>query len=131
MFVSERGDDDWTEVTAGGRPAVRLAAPDLRHAQRARARMGAANDVILDVTVFVAADFRSARAHFAGSADSPQYVGTVGGLVGLVSDIFMAGVADGVTLIPAVAGLDVRVLAAQVLARLSRRLPVAAYSKAS
>jgi hypothetical protein len=48
------------------------------------------------------------------------------GLVGLVADIFVAGVADGVTLIPAVAGLEGRTWAQDLVARLSRRLPLAA-----
>jgi hypothetical protein len=82
--------------------------------------------VILDVTVAISADFRSALAHFDDHPDSLHYAGSINGLAGLVGDIFMAGVADGVTLIPAAPGLDVRGWAEDVVARLSRRLPVAA-----
>ena len=125
VFVADRGG--WTELTSGRRPAVRLSAPDLQRAQRARA--GVRSDdvaVILDLTVSISTDFRSARAHFAGEANSVRYAGSIDGLAGLVSDIFVADVADGVTLIPAAPGLDVRGWAEDVVARLSRRLPVAA-----
>ena len=75
---------------------------------RARIRAGAADvSVILDVTVAVAADFRSARRDV-GSVDGVHYVGTVDGLAGLIADIETAGVADGVTLSAASARQDLR-----------------------
>jgi hypothetical protein len=80
---------------------VRVVAPDLQQARRARARIRAGADdvaVILDITVAVAADFRSARKALE-PVDGVHYVGTVDGLAGLIADIETAGVADGVTLI--------------------------------
>jgi hypothetical protein len=128
VFVADASGYGWVELTSGRRRAVRLAAPDLHRAQRSRAGLRDDVAVILDVTVSISADFRSARARFTGGGDSStlRYAGTLDGLAGLVSDIFVADVADGVTLIPAVPGLDVRCWAREVLARLSRRLPVAA-----
>lgn len=119
-----------SELTDGGGPVVRIAAPDLQQARRVRARIrtgGREVAVILDVTVAVAGDFRSAReqagATFArADAETVQYAGTVEGLTGLVSDIASAGVADGVTLIPASPGQDVGNLGRDVLDRLARRV---------
>ena len=122
--------DNWSELTAGDQPAVRLAASDLQRAQRSRARIRSDDRdvaVILDVTVDVAADFRSVRdsitALASGAGDGTfRYVGTVDGLTGLISDIERAGVADGVTLISARSsaepGLDLRGLGQDVLRRL-------------
>ena len=64
LFVADNPNGDWTELTDGTERAVRVAAPDLAQARRVRARIRAGADdvaVILDVTVAVAADFRSAR----------------------------------------------------------------------
>ena len=82
--------------------------------------------VILDITVAVAADFRSAQNSMA-TADSHtlRYAGTIDGLAGLVADIFMADVADGVTFIPASPQQDVREVADAALDRIARRLPLA------
>jgi hypothetical protein len=136
VFLDDSGS--WTELTSGGRPALRVGAPDLRQAQQARSRIRANTalngqnpdhvSVVIDVTVSVAADFRSARMAFAEPQhpSTVHYAGTMNGLVGLVADIFVAGVADGVTLIPAVAGLEGRTWAQDLVARLSRRLPLAA-----
>jgi hypothetical protein len=57
---------------------------------------------------------------------SVQYAGTLDGLAGLIADIFVAGVADGVTLIPGNADQDVRRLAQDVVGRIAARLNVAA-----
>ena len=46
------------------------------------------------------------------------------GLAGLVADIFMAEVADGVTFIPASPEQDMRELADAALDRIARRLPL-------
>jgi hypothetical protein len=82
--------------------------------------------VILDITVSVAADFRSARNSMpTADADTLQYAGTIDGLAGLVADIFMADVADGVTFIPASPQQDVEKLAVDVGDRIARRLPLA------
>ena len=119
---------DWTELTAGGAPAVRFSAPDLQHAQRTRRQLAGA--AVLDVTVVVDDDFRSARRRWAElDADGGQtvaYAGTLDGLAGLIADIFVAGVADGVTLIPAAAQDDVRGLAEAALERAAARLQTAA-----
>jgi hypothetical protein len=136
VFLADSSGADWTELTSGHGQTTRLAAPDLQQAQRARHRIlagGRHSDdvaVILDIVVFPGADFRSARKGLAmlveeSHASTLHYAGTLDGLAGLVGDIFVAGVADGVTLIPAAHGLDARAWAEHVVARLSRRLPVA------
>ena len=83
--------------------------------------------MILDITVAVADDFRSARNSMTslGTTDTVHYAGTVDGLAGLVADIFMADVADGVTFIPASPQLDVRKVADVTMDRIARRLPLA------
>jgi hypothetical protein len=122
LFVAS--GDDWNEITSGDQPTVRLAAADLKRAQRGRARIRAsAGDVavILDITVAVARDFRSARSSLAGAADTVHYAGTVDGLAGLIADIEMADVADGVTLIPASPRQDLSILGRDILHRLASR----------
>jgi hypothetical protein len=93
-----------------------VAAPDLAQARRARTRIRADADVavILDVTVAVAADFRSAR-RVLEPTDGVRYAGTVDGLAGLIADIESAGVADGVTLISASPHQDLRAVGLDVL----------------
>ncbi|WP_242456143.1 hypothetical protein [Mycolicibacterium sp. P1-18] len=116
--------DDWSELTAGGEPTVRLAAPDLQRAQRGRARIQSDRadvEVILDVTVAVAPDFRSVRDLAVVDDGTLRYAGTVDGLAGLIADIEVAGVADGVTLISASPRVDLRELGRDVLQRLALR----------
>jgi alkanesulfonate monooxygenase SsuD/methylene tetrahydromethanopterin reductase-like flavin-dependent oxidoreductase (luciferase family) len=79
-----------------------------------RIRADADVAVILDVTVAVAADFRSAR-RVLERTDGVGYAGTVDGLAGLVADIESAGVADGVTLISASPQQDLRAVGLDVL----------------
>ncbi|MGZ5390785.1 MAG: hypothetical protein ACXWD3_02765 [Mycobacterium sp.] len=81
----------WNELTHGAEPAV-----------------------ILDVTVAVAADFRSARRELE-SIDGVRYAGTVDGLAELIADIEAAGVADGVTLVAASPGQDLPAVGLDVL----------------
>lgn len=121
LFVVDQAD--WHELTGGGQQTVRVAASDLQQARRARARIRAADDVavILDVTVSVAGDYRSARTALGAEPSSVQYAGTVDGLAGLLTDIEAAGVADGVTLISASPRQDLRDLARDVLARMAAR----------
>ena len=117
LFVADDPNGHWNELTDGLEPAVRVAADDLSQAKRARARIRAESDdiaVILDMTVAVADDFRSARGEL-GSADGVRYAGTVDGLAGLIADIETAGVADGVTLIAASPRQDLRALGLDVL----------------
>jgi hypothetical protein len=115
LFVADADGDQLSELTPGGSPVVRLAAPDLQRARRATARIRADGDdvaVILDLAVAVPGDFRSL-----GEDATVHYAGTVGGLAGLIADIERADVADGVTLLPSV-GLphqDLRSLALDVL----------------
>ncbi len=116
---------DWTELTAGAEPAVRIQARDLQHAQRAsrRVRAEAAVEaaVVLDLEVLIADDRRSARrlmSSVTSERDTVHYVGTVDGLAGLVADIYSAGVADGVTLIPVSPEQDARALGESTLHRL-------------
>jgi hypothetical protein len=133
LFVAETAQGDWDELTDGGGQTVRVAAADLQQAQRARARIRAEHPenpegvaVILDVTVAVAADYRSASSRLHAVAGTPatvHYAGTVAGLTGLIADIESADVADGVTLIPAIpiAGGDLHGLGADVLRLLAQR----------
>jgi hypothetical protein len=126
LFVADASGDNWNELTSGDATTVRVAAPDLQQARRARGRLGDDVAVILDVTVSVAADFRSARNSLPGpGTDTLQYAGTIDGLAGLVADIFMAEVADGVTFIPASPQQDMQTLAVAALDRIARRLPLA------
>lgn len=125
LFVAD--DDGLSELTHGHQQTVRIAAADLQQARRARTRIRARADVavILDITVAIADDFRSAHDLLSGThADAGRtvyYAGSVAGLVGLISDIATAGVADGVTLIPASSRQDVATVGREVRGRLQRR----------
>jgi hypothetical protein len=125
--VADASGGNWSELTSGAAEAVRLVAPDLQRARRARGRIADDLAVILDITVAVADDFRSARNSMTslGTTDTVHYAGTVDGLASLVADIFMADVADGVTFIPASPQLDVRKVADVTMNRIARRLPLA------
>jgi len=119
-------DETWTELTDGDEPTARISASDLAQARRIRSGLKSEDEalsVILDVTVAVAGDYRSARCSLtvAGPEAEVRYVGTVDGLTGLIADIEAAEVADGVTLIPATPGQDARVLGGDVLRRLELR----------
>lgn len=114
----------WSELTDGDQRTVRVVAPDLQQARRARARIRARGEdvaVILDVTVAVAGDFRSARSVLGPTDHTVHYAGTVDGLAGLISDIARADVADGVTLISASPRQDLRDLGRDVLDQLALR----------
>jgi hypothetical protein len=125
LFVADVSGDNWNELTSGEATAVRLAAPDLQQARRARGRITGDVAVILDITVAVAADFRSARDAMPVIDDGTlHYAGTIDGLAGLVADIFMADVADGVTFIPASPEQDIGELADAAVDRIARRLPL-------
>ncbi|OBK72667.1 hypothetical protein A5651_15720 [Mycobacterium sp. 1274761.0] len=126
LFLADPTGDNWRELTSGDTTAVRLTAPDLQQARRARRRITDDVAVILDVTVAVAADFRSARDAMPDTDDGTlHYAGTIDGLAGLVADIFLAEVADGVTIIPASPQQDMGKLADAALDRIARRLPLA------
>jgi hypothetical protein len=122
LFVAGERDDRWTELTAGGRPAVRIAAADLRLAKRDAARIRSDRpdvEVILDVRVTVTGDRRAAQAALGGAGMSVRYAGTVAGLTGLVADIGLADVADGVTLISETSGVELDGVGRDVLNRLT------------
>ena len=124
LFVADAPSGGWSELTQGDQRTVRVAATDLQQARRARARIRARGEnvaVILDVTVAVAGDFRSARSVLGPAEHTVHYAGTVDGLAGLISDIARADVADGVTLIPAAPRQDLRDLGRDVLHRLATR----------
>ena len=55
--------------------------------------------------------------------DTLHYAGTIDGLAGLVADIFIADVADGVTFIPR-RPQHIREFADAALDRIARRLPL-------
>jgi hypothetical protein len=123
LFVADDAGGHWSELTDGAGLAVRVVADDLAQARRTRSRIRAESDdvaVILDVTVAVAADFRSARREL-GSIDGVRYAGTVDGLAGLIADIETAGVADGVTLVAASPGQDLPAVGLGVLQWLALR----------
>ena len=63
--------------------------------------------------------FRAIRVSAPPTTDTVHYAGTVDGLVGLIPDIESAGVADGVTLIPASPRQDLGALGRDVLGRLA------------
>ena len=122
LFVADAPSGDWSELTDGGQRTVRVAASDLQQARRARTRIRARDEdvaMILDITVAVAGDFRSARIVLGQADHTVHYAGTVEGLAGLISDIAKADVADGVTLISASPGQDLRTLGHDVLHRLA------------
>ncbi|MCV7176565.1 hypothetical protein [Mycolicibacterium sphagni] len=129
VFIAET-DGAWTELTElteGERPVVRLSAPDLQEAARRRRRLPADVAVVLDLAVSVADDPRTALAAISeheGDA-GVRYAGTVDGLAGLVADLFVAGVADGVTLIP-VGDDDQHRWAHAALSRIQDRLRISA-----
>jgi hypothetical protein len=109
--VADVPSGDWNELTDGEGRTVRVAAPDLQQARRACARIRARGEdvaVILDVTVAVAGDFRSAQRVLGSAEHTVHYAGTVDGLAGLIFDIARADVADGVTLIPAAPRQELR-----------------------
>jgi hypothetical protein len=123
LFLADRRGG-WSELTDGDQRTVRVAASDLQQARKARARIRARGEdvaVILDITVAVAGDFRSARSVLGPADHTVHYAGTVDGLAGLISDIASADVADGVTLIPASPRQDLRTLGRDVLDRLASR----------
>src|ERR1700754_2408161 len=113
------GTESWVDLTpprAAEPDIVRITAADLRAAQRATAgihtdalRNSTNVAVLVDLDVIVADDARTAlnqmNRHQAlpGGPTHPnslRYIGTPGGLAGLVGDMFTAGVADGVTVRP-------------------------------
>jgi alkanesulfonate monooxygenase SsuD/methylene tetrahydromethanopterin reductase-like flavin-dependent oxidoreductase (luciferase family) len=111
LYVCMRsGDDYWPVVES----CVRVQAIDLRDASRrcAALRADAATrdcPVLLDVEVLIDHDAASARNTLAQletthvDSASPRlmrYVGTSRGLAGLIADIHVLGIADGVMLIP-------------------------------
>ena len=123
LFLADRRGA-WSELTDGDQRTVRVAASDLQQARKARARIRAGGEdvaVILDITVAVASDFRSARSVLGPADHTVHYAGTVDGLAGLISDIASADLADGVTLIPASPRQDLRTLWRDVLRRLASR----------
>jgi len=127
VFITETGGA-WTELTAGERPVVRLSAPDLQEAARRRRRLPSDVAVVLDLAVSVADDPRTALAAISGHDDAAgvRYAGTVDGLAGLVADLYVAGVADGVTLIPVGTDDDLRPRANDALSRIQDRLRISA-----
>lgn len=124
LFVVNPDSGSWDEVTSGVQPVVRVAASDLQRARRQRASIRADHpdvEVILDLEVAVAPDFRTVADALAADDDTVRYAGTVDGLTGLVADIERADVADGVTLIPVWPSQESGALGSEVLRRLALR----------
>jgi hypothetical protein len=99
----------------------------LPEAARRRRRLPADVAVVLDLAVSVADDPRTALAAISDHDDDAgvRYAGTVDGLAGLVADLVVAGVADGVTLIP-VGPDDLRPRAYAAVSRIQDRLRIRA-----
>lgn len=84
-------------------------------------------DVVVDIDVMVDVDAATARARVAEAADRPTadtlvYVGTAGGLAGLIIDMHALGICDGAVLRPLVAGFGAAIRDS-VLAELVTMLP--------
>jgi alkanesulfonate monooxygenase SsuD/methylene tetrahydromethanopterin reductase-like flavin-dependent oxidoreductase (luciferase family) len=126
VFIAET-DGAWEELTAGERQVVRISAADLQEAARRRRKLPADVAVVLDLAVSVADDPRTALAAISDHDGDAGvcYAGTVDGLAGLVADLVVAGVADGVTLIP-VGPDDQRRWARAALSRIQDRLRIRA-----
>jgi hypothetical protein len=78
LFVADAPSGDWRELTDGDQRTVRVAASDLQQARKARARIRARGEdvaVILDITVAVAGDFRSARRVLGPTDHTVHYAG--------------------------------------------------------
>jgi len=118
LFLATRtpgASGDWHEITAGGKPAICVQAPDLGYAQQLylrhratlRSEGHAPDDVsfIVDVAVLISDCARAARHAWQQRAkdnsfgqNGLRYIGTPEGLRGLLDDIYSAQVADGVAL---------------------------------
>ncbi|HEY5854672.1 MAG TPA: hypothetical protein VIW24_11630 [Aldersonia sp.] len=145
------GPDQWVELTDGppldlaARPArvCRVRVADLRAAQRERdlirAEVAAEGRdpesvaVLLDVDTLIAADTRRARLRLAeldavvpAVLSRVSYIGTPGGLAGLIRDMQAAQVADGVTLRPLDGGETLDFIVGDVVPTLGRVLPLTA-----
>ncbi|HJT94177.1 MAG TPA: hypothetical protein VJ777_19955 [Mycobacterium sp.] len=126
-------NDQWIELTddtdgdvAGRQRTVRIQAVDLRDACHKSAAVRAESaargerevSVLVDIEVMIHEDARSAREALHGLSDSwsaPHrkslaYVGTVNGLAGLIADIHVLRIADGVTLVPLAAPVIERIV---------------------
>lgn len=117
--VLDLGDTGPAAETGTETETVRIKASDLRAAQRTTTQIRAEavqsgrspHDVVVlvDLEVMIAdeactaraqMDYRNAVAGRNNSPDTLQYVGTPAGLASLIGDIYTAGVADGVTVLP-------------------------------
>lgn len=96
---------DWIQLTASPRAVRRISSPTLIDAQRRAS--ATPDDVFVDVEVLVADTtsraydrYRAARPGWQPGARVPSLVhpGTIDTVAGLLADIAVAGVADGVTL---------------------------------
>lgn len=111
------GTEELPSATSDSGPAVRVQAVDLRDAARQSARLRAeaaahgrqSSTVLVDIEVLVAETARVARtmcAELEPSLREPHrpksltYIGTSRGLAGLIADICMLRIADGVALVP-------------------------------
>ncbi|WOC13961.1 hypothetical protein [Gordonia sp. MP11Mi] len=123
------GGSEWIELTDGdgAAPVSRVRAPSLGEAAQATAR--ASHPVFVDIDVHLADTVRIAYAEYADA--HPEWTpgartgtlvhpGTVATLVGLLRDIAITGVADGVTL----RGSDVATLTRQVVGEIAPALGV-------
>jgi alkanesulfonate monooxygenase SsuD/methylene tetrahydromethanopterin reductase-like flavin-dependent oxidoreductase (luciferase family) len=128
------------DLTAFPDSVRRVRAADLRAAQRLRAGFRAeaeqagrdpdAVSVVLDIETLLAADASTAlrrlgeldsRLSTPRAADSVPYIGTPEGLVGLIADLRLAGVADGVTLRPLEVDTTLGLIVGDVMTELAAR----------
>lgn len=122
-----RPESRWVDLRradGGGLPhdhatIVRIQAADMAQAHRERARRRAeiqakggdpdAIAVLVDIAVLIAPEARTAREELRTldsmlpgprPRESLEYIGTPIGLAGLIADLYVVGVVDGVTLLP-------------------------------
>ncbi|WP_068279408.1 hypothetical protein [Aldersonia kunmingensis] len=128
------------DLTAYPDAVRRVRATDLREAQKLRARIRAEAEsagrnpdsvsVVLDIETLLAADASAALRRLGEldsllseprRTDSVPYIGTAEGLVGLIGDLRLAEVADGVTLRPLELDNTLPLILGEVMAELSAR----------
>ena len=110
---------------------TRVRAADLRslsHAASVARQQDPERSVLADVEVVVADDARTAREVLTAAGGPAErgvlrYVGTLAGLAGLISDMYVLGLADGVVLIPLVHNTTPDRLLRDVLTELHIFLP--------
>lgn len=133
VFVASprRSANPWLEVTRSTASVTHIRAGTLLEAQRVTKRLHEderlnrpeeQTAVVLEVEIALDADPGSARRSLARERcpmdvhDNVRFVGTSPGLAGLIADIYVAEVADGVALVPLLPGRHIDSICDDVLA---------------